>query len=37
MKQVVALIIGAITKTMRSAAFGIKSSLRANLTPSAKA
>ncbi|CAB4878788.1 unannotated protein [freshwater metagenome] len=33
-KHVVALMIGAITKMILSAAAGIKSSLRANLTPS---
>ena len=34
-KQVVALIIGAITKTTTSAAAGIKSSFSASFTPSA--
>ena len=36
MKQVVAAIIGAMTKTMRSAAFGMRSSLSASFTPSAR-
>jgi len=36
MKQVVTLIIGATMNTILSAAAGIKSSLRANLTPSAQ-
>ena len=36
-KQAVVLITGARTKTIRSAAFGIKSSLSANFTPSTRA
>ncbi|CAB4587170.1 unannotated protein [freshwater metagenome] len=36
-KHAVVLMIGAITKTTRSAAFGIKSSFSANLTPSTSA
>ena len=37
MKHAVVLIIGAITNTIRSAAFGIKSSFKASFTPSTKA